>query len=608
MKKRVLTALLGVMLAQGGTMAQDTPILDKINSPKDVKKLNIEQMNLLSDDIRWGILNHSNLVSGHLGPDLGIVEATIALHYVFNSPKDKIVFDVSHQSYPHKMLTGRKRAFIDPLNNKDITGYSSPEESEHDFFTLGHTSTSVSLTTGMAKARDLKGEKYNIINVIGDGSLSGGEALEGLNNAAVLKSNYILIINDNEMSIAPPNGGLYKALAELRKTKGQSPNNMFKAMGYDYYYVEEGNNIEKLIEAFKKVKNTNKPTVVHIHTLKGKGYTPAVEDKEKFHYAGAGFMNNQPIQTAETYQSITADYLLKKKQEDKSIVAVSPATPMVSGFTPEFREKMGANYTDVDIAEQHAVGYISGLASNGAKPVLGVMSSFIQRAYDQLSQDLAINKSPATILVFNGGISDMDVTHLNIFDIPLISNIPNIVYLAPTTKEEYLAMLDWSVEQRQFPVAIRVPTGKVISTGKKDKTDYSKLNTYKVTNKGEKVAIIGEGNFYQLAVDVQKELEKKLGINATVINPVYLTGIDEKLLEDLKQNHKIVITLEDGCLDGGYSEKITRFYGNSDMKVLNYGAKKEFTDRIPLPELLQRYRLTKEQIVDDVQVIFNGGF
>lgn len=601
MKKRLLLALTTVILVQGITFAKDTTILDKINNPKDVKKLSIEQMSLLSDDIRRGILNHSNLLSGHLGPDLGIVEATIALHYVFNSPKDKIVFDVSHQTYPHKMLTGRKGAFLDPLNYKEITGYSNPNESEHDFFTLGHTSTSISLTTGMAKARDLNGEKYNIVDVIGDGSLSGGEALEGLSNAAILNSNYILIVNDNEMAIAPPNGGLFKALTELRNTNGQSPNNIFKALGYDYYYVEEGNNVEKLIEVFKKVKDTNKPTVVHIHTLKGKGYEPAEQNKEKYHYVLPGFLDGK-IKTPEgSYASITADYLLKKKQKDKSIVAVTPATPGVSGFTPEFREKMGSNYTDVDIAEQHAVGYVSGIAANGGKPVLAVMSSFIQRAYDQLSQDLAINKAPATILVFNGGISGSDVTHLGIFDIPLISNIPDVVYLAPTNKEEYFAMMDWAIEQKQYPVAIRVPNGNLVSTGKKDTTDYSKLNTYKVTNKGEKVAIIGEGNFYQLALDTQKELKEKLGINATVVNPVYLTGIDEKLLEELKQNHEIVVTLEDGCLDGGYSEKITRFYGNSDMKVLNYGAKKEFTYRISLSELLTRYRLTKEQITEDVQ-------
>ena len=605
MKKKIFALLAILLITQSCTTArEDYSMLETINKPQDVKSLNTKQMNILAQEIRNGILNHSNTIGGHVGPDLGIVEATIALHYVFNSPKDKIVFDVSHQIYPHKMLTGRKDGFISPINPK-ITGYSNPEESEHDFFVLGHTSTSLSLTTGMAKARDLNKEKYNIIALIGDGSLSGGEALEGLSNGAVLGSNYIVIVNDNDMSIAPTNGGLYKNLAELRKTNGKAENNIFKAMGYDYYYLEEGNDVEKLIETFKKVKDTTKPVVVHIHTLKGKGYEPAEKNKEFYHWQLPGFMDEKQVSPQESYNSITADYLLNKKKSVKNILAVSPATPGATGFTPEFREKMGSNYVDVDIAEQHAIGFISGAAKNGAEPVLAVMSSFIQRAYDQLSQDLALNNAPATILVFCGTISDMDMTHLGIFDIPLISNIPNIVYLAPTTKEEYTAMMDWSIKQNKYSVAIRVPAGNVISTGTKDKTDYSQINKFKMTHKGEKVAIIGEGNFYHLALDVQKEIKNQLGIDATVINPVYLSGIDKQMLEDLKQNHSIVITLEDGCLDGGFGEKISRYYGNSDMKVLNYGADKEFTDRVPLKELYQRYRLTKEQITDDVKSLLD---
>ncbi len=578
-----------------------TACIDRINSPEDVKKLNPQEMIELASDIRNGILNRVNTISGHLGPDLGFVEATIALHYVFNSPKDKFVFDVSHQCYPHKMLTGRKYGFLNPLD-ASITGYSNIYESEHDHFIIGHTSTSISLALGMAKARDLKNENYNVIAVIGDGSLSGGEALEGLNNAAVLGGNFIIVLNDNEMCIAPTNGGLYKALKELRDSNGTSSNNMFKSMGYDYYYVEEGNNTQKLIEAFEKVKDIDRPVVVHIHTLKGKGYEPAVKDKESYHYAMPGFLNadSSAVCEVETYNSLTADYLLSKKEKDGRIIAVSPATPAVSGFTPEFRQKMGKNYIDVDIAEQHSIGYISGLAKNGAKPVLGILSSFVQRAYDQLSQDLALNNSPATILVFWGGISSADMTHLNIFDIPLISNIPNIVYLSPTNKEEYLAMLDWSVEQNEHPVVIRVPFCDVVSTGVKDTTDYSKLNKFKLVNSGEKVAIIAAGNFFKLGDDVRNELKDKLSINATLINPVYLSGVDTELLESLKQNHNLVITLEDGCVDGGFGEKITRYYGNSDMKVLNYGAKKEFTDRIPLSELYQRYHLTKELICTDI--------
>ena len=577
-------------------------VFNKVNSPADVKKLSVEEMNILSSDIRKAILNKVDTIGGHLGPDLGIVEATIAMHYVFNSPKDKFIFDVSHQIYPHKILTGRKDAFVNPLAHPEISGYSNPHESEHDNFILGHTSTSLSLATGMAKARDLKGEKSNVVALIGDGSLSGGEAFEGLSNAAVLNSNMIIVVNDNVMSIAPVEGGIYNSLKILRDTNGQAKDNIFKSMGYDYYYLEDGNDVEKLIAMFKAVKDTNKPTVVHIHTLKGKGYEPAETDKETYHWHLPHFMDkNAGNQTqVETYTSITNDYLVEKAKKDKALMVVSPATPGATGLTPDVRAKLGKHYTDVQIAEQHAVGYISGLAYNGAKPVLEVLSSFIQRSYDQMSQDMAINNAPATILVFWGGISSADVTHLQVFDIPLISNIPNIVYLAPTNKEEYLAMLDWSVDQNKYPVAIRVPMTNLVSTGVKDKTNYSNLNKFKFANKGEKVAIIGVGNFYQLGEQVQAKL-KEQGINATLINPVYLTGLDEQALDELKANHDLVITLEDGVLDGGYGEKIARYYGNSDMKVLNFGAKKEFTDRTSMNELNKRYHLTTELIVKDIE-------
>ncbi len=607
MKNKILFTLLAIIFIGVTNMANAqeqtySEVFNKVNSPADVKKLSVEEMNILSSDIRKAILNRVDTIGGHLGPDLGIVEATIAMHYVFNSPKDKFIFDVSHQIYPHKILTGRKDAFVNPLAHPEISGYSNPHESEHDNFILGHTSTSLSLATGMAKARDLKGEKYNVVALIGDGSLSGGEAFEGLSNAAVLNSNMIIVVNDNVMSIAPVEGGIYNSLKILRDTNGQAKDNIFKSMGYDYYYLEDGNDVEKLIAMFKAVKDTNKPTVVHIHTLKGKGYEPAETDKETYHWHLPHFMDkNAENQTqVETYTSITNDYLVEKAKKDKALMVVSPATPGATGLTPDVRAKLGKHYTDVQIAEQHAVGYISGLAYNGAKPVLEVLSSFIQRSYDQMSQDMAINNAPATILVFWGGISSADVTHLQVFDIPLISNIPNIVYLAPTNKEEYLAMLDWSVDQNKYPVAIRVPMTNLVSTGVKDKTNYSNLNKFKFANKGEKVAIIGVGNFYQLGEQVQAKL-KEQGINATLINPVYLTGLDEQALDELKANHDLVITLEDGVLDGGYGEKIARYYGNSGMKVLNFGAKKEFTDRTSMDELNKRYHLTTELIVKDIE-------
>lgn len=576
-------------------------ILDKINSPQDVKELSLDEMEALASEIRNGILTRVNTIGGHLGPDLGIVEATIALHKVFNSPVDKFVFDVSHQCYPHKMLTGRKDGFTNPLNT-DISGYFNPNESEHDTFIIGHTSTSVSLATGVAKARDLKGENYNVIALIGDGSLSGGEAFEGLNNASVLGSNIIIIVNDNEMSIAENQGGLYENLALLRETNGKAELNYFKTFGFDYYYVENGNDIGDLIEVFESVKDTNKPTVVHIHTLKGKGYKPAEENKEWGHWVLPHFMDEKSETAApvESYASITTDFILEKQKKDNTVITISPATPGATGFGQDFRDALGKNYTDVGIAEEHAVAYSSALAKNGAKPVLSILSSFIQRTYDQLSQDLALNNSPATILVNWGAISEMDATHLGSFDIPLISNIPNIVYLAPTCKEEYLKMLDYALEQTEHPVVIRVPFGAVVSSGKVDETDYSLLNKFDVVEEGSDIAIIGLGNFYHLGKKVKEQL-KSQNINATLINPKFITGVDENVLNKLKGNHKLVITLEDGCVDGGFGEKISRFYGNSDVKVLNFGGKKEFTDRVPLNVLYKRYHLTPELIVDDIK-------
>lgn len=579
-------------------------ILDKVNSPEDLKKLSVEEMNTLADEMRELIIKKVNTTGGHMGPNLGIIEATVAMHYVFNSPVDKIVFDVSHQCYPHKILTGRKEGFTDPDKYHKYTGYTAPEESEHDIFKVGHTSTSVSLAAGLAKARDLKCEKSNVIALIGDGSLSGGEAFEGLDNAADLNSNIIVVVNDNDMSIAENHGGLYRNLKELRETKGKAECNFFKSLGFDYLYVDEGNNIEKLIEAFQKVKDTNHPVVVHLHTIKGHGLAAAEDNKEAFHWILPGTLDEKPsvpsVQT-EDYNSVTNEFIMRKAKENPSLVVVNPATPGVHGFTPDFREKMGKQYTDVGIAEEHAVAYCSALAKAGAKPVLAIMTSFVQRTYDQLSQDLCLNNSPVTMLVYWGGLSSGDATHLGSFDIPLISNIPNIVYLAPTNKEEYLAMLEYSYSQNEHPVAIRVPNVPLVSTGVEDKTDYSILNKFKVEEKGSKVAILGLGNFFSLAKEVKQEIKQKLSIDATLINPRFMTGVDEELLENLKKDHDIVITLEDGVIDGGFGEKITRFYGNSNMKVLNFGGKKEFTDRVPLDELYRRYHLTKELITNDVK-------
>lgn len=583
------------------------PYLENINSPADLKKLDVADLPAVADELRAVLLQKISAAGGHIGPNLGMVEATVALHYVFDSPKDKIVFDVSHQSYVHKMLTGRKRAFTDPAHYHDVTGYTNPDESEHDFFTVGHTSTSVSLACGLAQARDLKGETDNVVAVIGDGSLSGGEAYEGLNNAVEAGTNMIVVVNDNEMSIAENHGGLYQNLRELRETNGMAENNFFKAIGFDYVYVGDGNDTTALVAAFRSVKDSPRPVVVHIHTIKGKGFAPAEAHKEMYHAGGPFDLKTGEWKhpaNGENYCKITADFLRSKMEKDETIAVITSGTPVVTGFAPDERVKLGKRFIDVGIAEEHAVALASGMAKNGAKPVYFVFSSFIQRTYDQLSQDLCLNKNPALILVFSASLTGFnDATHLGGFDIPMMSNIPNLVYLAPKNRDEYLSMLEWGLEQREHPVAIRVPGGfgmeELWSDGEKPAPDYSEINTFKTDVCGEKVALLALGAFYRLGKEVAAEL-KKSGVSATLINPRFITGLDEATLNGLKEKHRLVVTLEDGQIEGGFGEKVDRFYAGSDMKVMNYGGKKEFTDRLTPDEIRARYHLNPQQIAAEI--------
>ncbi len=585
--------------------------LENINGPEDVKKLDIGQLNALAGEVRHFLIEKLSNYGGHVGPNLGMVEATVALHYVFNSPVDKFVFDVSHQSYAHKILTGRKLAFMDPAHYSDVTGYSEPSESAHDHFIVGHTSTSVSLACGLAKGRDLAGGRENVIAVIGDGSLSGGEALEGLNVAgSELRSNLIIVVNDNQMSIAENHGGLYQNLQLLRETGGRAETNLFKALGLDYLYVAEGNDIASLISAFRQVKDSDRPVVVHINTLKGKGLKYAEENKEKWHY-GAPFdiVTGEPKfkSKGEDYGDLTARYLLEKMPSDPQLVAITSGTPTVFGFTRPRREQAGKQFVDVGIAEETAVAMASGVAKRGGKPVWGVYSTFIQRTYDQLSQDLCINDNPALMLVFWGGIESMnDVTHTCFYDITLLANIPNLIYLAPSCREEYFSMLDWAIGYREHPVAIRVPVGGVVSRAdvRTEGVDWS-VPAYEITHRGNRVAILGLGNYYQLG-EKACELLKATGIEATLVNPRIITSLDTKALDALKSGHELVITLEDGQVDGGWGEKIARYYGDSNMKVLVRGQRKQFEDHYIVEELLKEDRLTPEQIAEDVMTAISG--
>ena len=581
-------------------------ILEKITDTKDLRQLNRAQLHTLVDEARTALLNKISQHGGHNGPNLGVVEMTVALHRVFNSPVDKLVFDISHQTYIHKMLTGRAQAFLDPAHFDDVSGYTNPKESEHDLFTVGHTSTSLALANGIAVARDLKQENYNVVALIGDGSLSGGLAFEGLNNIAEQNSNIIVIVNDNDQSIADNFGGLYRNLKALRESNGQAKDNFFQSLGFEYHYLDEGNDLDALIDLFESVKDVDHPVLLHVHTVKGKGFKFAEENREKFHAGGPFSLETGEYVKrgtgAKTYSNLTSEFLWDKMQKDKTVVAVNAGTPMML-FNPEQRKQLGKQFIDVGIAEQQAATMTAGLAKNGAKPVWAVYSTFMQRSYDQISHDLALNDLPGTILVYSASVNGMnDESHLGIFDIPFLSHIPNLVYLAPTNQEEYLAMLDWSLEQTHHPVAIRVPVGPLRSTGKADTTDYNQLYQNEVVLAGNKVAVMGVGNFFGLAEEVIAALAKE-NIQATLINPKFISGVDEKLLTELANNHQLVVTLEDGITDGGYGQTIASFLGNTDVKVQNYGLDKAFHDRYVASELLAENGITVENIVKNILAV-----
>lgn len=586
-------------------------ILERVNEPKDLKGLSRAELVQLCEEIREQMLVRLGATGGHVGSNLGMIEATVALHAVFDSPVDKIIFDVSHQCYTHKLLTGRKAAYIDPDKFFSVSGFTNSEESEHDIFSIGHTSTAISLACGLAKGRDLKGETNRVIAVVGDGSLSGGEAFEGLNNAAVLGSNLILIINDNDMSIAENHGGLYQNLRLLRETDGQAACNLFKAMGFAYAFVRDGNNLNEMMDALEAVKDANYPVVVHICTVKGKGYHFAEEDRENWHYmgpfdirTGKPIRKNTSVGEPETYEALTSQYMIEKMRTDPTVAAVTAGTPKIFGFDEKLRQQFPKQFVDVGIAEGHAVAFVSGIAKNGGKPVFGLSSSFLQRTYDQLSQDLALNHSPAVILVFFAGISQGSQTHMGVFDIPIAMNIPNILYLAPTCKEEYFHMLEWGMNQMEYPVMIRVPGVRTVSRDAELLEDYACPAKYEIVEHGTTVAILALGKFFGLGESVREKLEAEHGIHATLINPRYISDVDEEVLRALPEyGHRLVVTLEDGVVDGGFSEKISRFYGaygTSSMKVLNFGARKEFVNHVPTEVLYERYHLTPDKIVADI--------
>ena len=573
-------------------------ILDIIESPADVRRLSPDVLPGLCAEIRDALIQAVPVTGGHLGPNLGFIEATVALHYVFNTPVDKFVFDVSHQCYTHKMLTGRKAAYLAPERYNTYTGFTNPGESEYDLFRAGHTSQAVSLALGLAKARDLLGEDHNVIAVLGDGALSGGEAFEGLDNAATIGSNFIVVFNDNQMSIAPNSGGVYGNLDQLRQTQGAAAENFFRTLGLDYCYVEEGNDVLALVEAFEAVRDIDHPIVVHIHTLKGKGLPWAEENPEAAHMVPAAQAKAQPA--AQTYQQITRDYLSEKLKADRSVVVVNAGAPSGVGLTPEFRAQCGSQFVDTGITEQHAVAFSAGLARGGAKPVFMVMASFLQRSFDQLVQEMGLNDSPATVLVFGAGFYDIDATHAGTLDLVMTSNIPGITCLAPATKAEYLSMLDWSIDQTERPVVIRVPE-RVIE-GENGFVPNRPCGWHRV-RAGSRVAFLSVGSTLELALDAADLLKERDGICASVIEALSYSSFDEPLLDELLYDHDVVVTLEAGILCGGFGEKVARYYGKTPMRVNCYGGKKELLDRVPTEEFFVMYHFTSEDIVADLEAM-----
>lgn len=583
--------------------------LEHIASPEDLRALPDSALPVLCDEIRDAIISSSAAVGGHVGPNLAVVELTVALHRVFHAPEDRLVFDVSHQTYAHKMLTGRAKAFLDPDCYEDVSGFSSPGESEYDLFAMGHTSTSVSLACGLVKARDLAGKTYNVVAVIGDGALSGGLAFEGLDNAACLTSGLLIIVNDNGWSIAPNHGGIYRNLAELRESKGTASHNFFRTLGFDYRYLEEGNNVFALEETLGELRGLTRPTVLHIHTTKGLGYPPAEKDPESWHHAApfdiatGSFLGKASVkgggEGGEGYDELTANFLLERMATDPKVVAVSAATPYVMGFTPEFRERADKQFVDVGIAEEHAVSYVTALAREGFKPVLGVYATFLQRAYDQLWHDLCLNSAPATILVYGASaFGTTDVTHLGYFDISMLGAMPGLTYLAPTCSEEYLDMLSWALDWREGPVAIRVPIRDVITRPDFARPSDGYARGWEVVREGSRVAILALGNFFPLGVKVADELLERTGVTATLINPRLATSVDEGRLKRLSENHELVVTIEDGVVEGGFGEHCARILASQpNVRVRCLGLPRAYLDRYDPIELLSSYGLKAHDIV-----------
>lgn len=614
--------------------------LEKVNYPEDLKKLDLKKLPILSDEIRKFLINAVSETGGHLSSNLGVVELTVALHYCFNCPKDKIVWDVGHQSYTHKILTGRKNEFSTLRKKDGLSGFPRIGESEYDTFSTGHSSTSIAVALGIAKARDLKRQNYNVLAVIGDGAMTGGLAYEALNNACKSNTKMVIILNDNQMSISPNVGAMSQYLSNLRttqkylnakddiqhklnsmpvigkpiynfldKTKNTvkhtiMPNNVFEALGIRYIGPVDGHDITQLVHVFNRIKNLKGPVLIHVMTKKGKGYKPAEINPSVYHGVGKFDKEVGVIQSSvspKTYSKILGEKLLLMAAYNKKICAITAAMPESTGLG-QFAKTYPERFFDVGIAEEYAVTFSSGLAVSGYVPVFAVYSTFLQRAYDQILHDVCLSNLHTVFCIDRAGIVGSDgETHQGIYDISFLLSIPNLVILAPKNGKELEDMFEYAVNKLNCPVAIRYPRGKA-SEVLNDVNTPIELGKSEIIYEGTDIAIVSFGAMMDVAIDVYSDLKEK-GYNPTLINARFAYPMDSECIKSLAKNHRYIYTLEDNILSGGFGEHFTMEIVNSGEKscsVFNFAFPNAYIEQGSREQLFEKYGMDKEHILEKI--------
>ena len=615
-------------------------ILETINKPQDLKKLSIEQMKVLAAEIRQLLIASVAKTGGHLAPSLGVVELTLVLHKIFNSPVDKIVWDVGHQAYVHKILTGRRDEFGTLRQFGGISGFPKPNESEHDSFGTGHSSTSISAALGMALARDIKGEKHDVLAVIGDGSLTGGQAYEALNHAGHSGTNMIVILNDNEMSIAKNVGAMSEYLSKMRtepkytKVKqdvdfllrripaiGESvaktvervkdslryllvPGMLFEELGFNYIGPIDGHNIELLTEVLEKAKRMQGPILIHVLTCKGKGYKPAENNPGKFHGVGPYCVESGELlnsSTTPTYTSVFGDTLIELAKQDSRIVAITAAMPEGTGLK-KFAMQFPKRFFDVGIAEQNAVTMAAGMAIKGMKPIVALYSTFAQRAYDQILHDVCLQKLPVIFALDRAGIVGEDgPTHHGVFDYSYLRHIPNLVIMAPKDENELRHMMGTAINM-DCPVAIRYPRGSGLGIAMDQSLQPLTIGTSEELKKGNDVVFLATGAMVE-PCRAASELLAGQGIEAGVVNARFIKPLDEQVLRRLARDVGIIVTVEDNILAGGFGSAVLEYINEQSfkwVKVLRLGFPDKFIEHGTRRQLLTKYGLTAEGIAAEV--------